>query len=483
MAGSLIETLSGDFDPSQYKDSYREALQQVIEAKVAGHEVVSPADAQPTSGTVVDLMAALRASVEAAKKGRPEAVAPAAAKDVAEDDAEDGPADDAPAKKAPASAGPRRPRRRRRRPPRRRPRRRRRRRSRRPAARRAARPSGPGAAPDRSARGRAAAGRRHYARRRCPAPPPRPAPLTTEPGLPGLFEAPERLARVRRLVGAVHDTTGLDRLTRLAALLLEAPCAQVSLIGEEQVVVAGAFGFVPERPGPDPAGTACAPSRCRAAAAAVVGDADAATRGCAACRRSSGARCAAYLGVPLRRHRGRRPGRAVRLRRGAAHLVAGPGRAARRAGASRWSPSWSCAPSASRRGGTRPGSTWRWTAPASAASTSTSRPSGCSWDDRLVRLFGYDRAVFSEHLDSFNDRLHPDDLERVGEAIATAVEQRGELSVEYRIVLPRRRAAVDRGARPGAGLAGRVGAADRRGVRQHRRCATRGTASPAPSRR
>jgi DNA end-binding protein Ku len=72
MAGSLIETLSGDFDPSQYKDSYREALQEVIEAKIAGHEVKQPEQAQPTSGTVVDLMAALRASVEAAKAGRGE---------------------------------------------------------------------------------------------------------------------------------------------------------------------------------------------------------------------------------------------------------------------------------------------------------------------------------------------------------------------------------------------------------------------------
>ena len=79
MANSLIETLSGDFDPGQYKDSYREALQEVIDAKVAGREVVQPIDAQPTAGTVVDLMAALRASVEAAKKGRPEQDAPAAA--------------------------------------------------------------------------------------------------------------------------------------------------------------------------------------------------------------------------------------------------------------------------------------------------------------------------------------------------------------------------------------------------------------------
>jgi len=77
MAGSLIETLSGDFDPSEYKDGYRDALNAVIEAKVEGREVVQPTDSQPTSGTVVDLMAALRASVEAAKSGKPAGAASA----------------------------------------------------------------------------------------------------------------------------------------------------------------------------------------------------------------------------------------------------------------------------------------------------------------------------------------------------------------------------------------------------------------------
>jgi DNA end-binding protein Ku len=98
MAGSLIETLTGDFDPTEYKDEYREALQSVIEAKAAGREVVQPTEAQPTSGTVVDLMAALRASVEAAKKGRPAESPGASAPDEAPDKA---PAKKA-AKKAPA---------------------------------------------------------------------------------------------------------------------------------------------------------------------------------------------------------------------------------------------------------------------------------------------------------------------------------------------------------------------------------------------
>jgi DNA end-binding protein Ku len=78
MAQSLIDTLSGDFKPEQYSDNYREALQALIEAKVAGREVVAPAEPAADTGTVVDLMAALRASVEAAKQGRGE-TAPARA--------------------------------------------------------------------------------------------------------------------------------------------------------------------------------------------------------------------------------------------------------------------------------------------------------------------------------------------------------------------------------------------------------------------
>jgi Ku protein, prokaryotic len=84
MATSLIDTMTADFDPSEYHDAYREALERIIEAKVAGREVVQP-ERPPEEGPAVDLMAALRASVEAAKKGRAaeggaaEAAAPAAA--------------------------------------------------------------------------------------------------------------------------------------------------------------------------------------------------------------------------------------------------------------------------------------------------------------------------------------------------------------------------------------------------------------------
>ena len=72
MAESLITALSGAFDPTAYTDSYREAVQSLIDAKVEGREVVAPPTEDGDDGSVVDLMAALRASVEAAKKARGE---------------------------------------------------------------------------------------------------------------------------------------------------------------------------------------------------------------------------------------------------------------------------------------------------------------------------------------------------------------------------------------------------------------------------
>jgi DNA end-binding protein Ku len=71
MAESYIAALSGDFEPEQYTDNYREALEEVIDAKVAGREVKAPVEA-PRSGQVVDLMEALRRSVAEAKSKRGE---------------------------------------------------------------------------------------------------------------------------------------------------------------------------------------------------------------------------------------------------------------------------------------------------------------------------------------------------------------------------------------------------------------------------
>jgi DNA end-binding protein Ku len=67
MAASLIDTMTGDFDPSQYRDEYREALEKLIETKISGQEAVRPAEVPGEAVPAEDLVAALRASVEAAK--------------------------------------------------------------------------------------------------------------------------------------------------------------------------------------------------------------------------------------------------------------------------------------------------------------------------------------------------------------------------------------------------------------------------------
>ncbi|MDQ6937531.1 MAG: Ku protein, partial [Actinomycetota bacterium] len=72
MADALVASMAGDFDPEEYTDGYRAALMEVIEAKAAGREVVEAPAETPTAGNVVDLMAALRASVDAAKRKRGE---------------------------------------------------------------------------------------------------------------------------------------------------------------------------------------------------------------------------------------------------------------------------------------------------------------------------------------------------------------------------------------------------------------------------
>jgi len=71
MAESLIENLTSAFKPAEYHDNYREALLQVVEKKIAGEEIeVIP---EPEQSKVVDLMEALKASVEATKTKKPAA--------------------------------------------------------------------------------------------------------------------------------------------------------------------------------------------------------------------------------------------------------------------------------------------------------------------------------------------------------------------------------------------------------------------------
>jgi DNA end-binding protein Ku len=72
MANMLVETLSGDFDPSEFEDDYAEAVETLVKTKIEGGEVKRTATSTKSSGEVVDLLAALQRSVDAAKTARGE---------------------------------------------------------------------------------------------------------------------------------------------------------------------------------------------------------------------------------------------------------------------------------------------------------------------------------------------------------------------------------------------------------------------------
>ena len=83
MAEQLVAAMTGEFNPADYHDEYREALMKVIEAKVEGKEVVTiePAAAETN---LVDLMAALEASVAATRKARDDKGKPVSVAEVRE---------------------------------------------------------------------------------------------------------------------------------------------------------------------------------------------------------------------------------------------------------------------------------------------------------------------------------------------------------------------------------------------------------------
>lgn len=68
MARQLVESLSAKWDPDRYSDAYREQVLDLIDAKASGQEIVTEASPE-ISAKVVDLMAALEASLAAAKEG------------------------------------------------------------------------------------------------------------------------------------------------------------------------------------------------------------------------------------------------------------------------------------------------------------------------------------------------------------------------------------------------------------------------------
>lgn len=81
LAKQIIDGLADDWDPDRYHDSYNAELRAMISRKVAGNDVLAAAEDTEEDSTVVDLMAALEASVASAKRPRGD--------DLASEDAED----------------------------------------------------------------------------------------------------------------------------------------------------------------------------------------------------------------------------------------------------------------------------------------------------------------------------------------------------------------------------------------------------------
>jgi DNA end-binding protein Ku len=70
MAASLIDSMTADFDPAAHRDGYREALAELVEAKVQGRELMQPGTLEIAAGPSVSLADALKASLQAAREGQ-----------------------------------------------------------------------------------------------------------------------------------------------------------------------------------------------------------------------------------------------------------------------------------------------------------------------------------------------------------------------------------------------------------------------------
>ena len=243
-----------------------------------------------------------------------------------------------------------------------------------------------------------------------------------------------RVAAVRRVLQGGTTATGLDRLTRLAADLLDAPPALVSLLAEEQVV-ASVFG---SELSPQQRTGALADSLCtvtvRLGAPFAVSDAREDPRVADLPPVVSGM-VRAYLGVPLVTATG--------LTLGALCVYDDRPRT--------WTPRdvgvlSELGASAIGELELRAVSAEMATKAAQLDLALAAADTGSfdwdlvteelHWDERLIRLFGYERGEFGEHIADFNARIHPDDLERVTATLQRALDSVGELSMEYRIVRP-----------------------------------------------
>ena len=243
-----------------------------------------------------------------------------------------------------------------------------------------------------------------------------------------------RLAAVRRVVAVAPVAEGLDRLTGLAAMLLGAPYAQVSLLGDEQVIAS----LTGRELDSSPTTTPRADSLCTVTVASgrplAVTDARRDERVSGLPPVTSGA-VSAYLGVPLVDSAGLTLGALCvfdeQPRTWTAQDVGVLGELAA-----------SVVAELELQAVTHEmlTSVARLELALSAADIGSfdwDLDTGVLlWDDRLLELFGYSGTDFDHSIDSFNARVHPDDRAQVAEQLEQAIDAGGDLAMEYRIVRP-----------------------------------------------
>jgi PAS domain S-box-containing protein len=245
------------------------------------------------------------------------------------------------------------------------------------------------------------------------------------------LEQPARVSAAHRVLMSVDGASGLDRLVQLAADLLGVSSAQVSLLLERDQVVPAATGL--GSTGRSDAEDSLCTATLRSGGALVVPDAAAEPRVAGLPPVTSGV-VGAYCGVPLRVG-GQDVGvlcafdeqRHAWSERDLSVLEGLASSAAAELELRLLSEELSTQAA-------------RLDLALTASEIGTfdlHLPTGrLVWDDRLLVLFGYTRGEFSETLDDFNARLHPDDVPRVAVPLQQALDTVGDFAEEYRVVRP-----------------------------------------------
>ena len=71
MAGKLVNAMTAPWDPKNYRDTYTERVKELVKAKKQNREIVLPEDSEADDAKVIDLLAALQASLDTSKSHQP----------------------------------------------------------------------------------------------------------------------------------------------------------------------------------------------------------------------------------------------------------------------------------------------------------------------------------------------------------------------------------------------------------------------------